>query len=108
MSTAVEDGLVSDATGKNALYKIHVSLGKIVNQLNEQEKPNVRSASRSPSVSVAGDDQSAVDDDGGSVAAAPTAVKEEDASDDGMASDASTVKPREEGSFADEMDEDED
>lgn len=79
-----------------------------MNQLNEQEKPNVRSGSRSPSVSVAGDDQSAVDDDGGSVAAAPTDVKEEDASDDGMASDHSTVKPREEGSVADEMDEDED
>lgn len=77
-----------------------------MNQLNEQEKPNVRSASRSVSVSVAGDDQSVVDDDGGDVAAAPTAVKEEDDSDEDMASDASTVKPREEGSVADEMDED--
>ncbi|RKU41775.1 hypothetical protein DL546_003686 [Coniochaeta pulveracea] len=34
VSDAVESGLVSDATGRNALYKIHVSLGKIVNNLD--------------------------------------------------------------------------
>jgi condensin complex subunit 3 len=28
--------LISDATGRNALYKIHVSLGKIVNALAEK------------------------------------------------------------------------
>jgi condensin complex subunit 3 len=31
---AVENQLLSDATGRNALYKIHVSLGKIVNNLD--------------------------------------------------------------------------
>ncbi|KAL2128577.1 hypothetical protein VTI74DRAFT_9002 [Chaetomium olivicolor] len=31
---AVENQLLSDATGRNALYKIHVSLGKIVNALD--------------------------------------------------------------------------
>ena len=35
VSTAIEDKLISDATGRNALYKIHVSLGKIVNNLTE-------------------------------------------------------------------------
>jgi condensin complex subunit 3 len=34
VSDAVQSGLVTDATGRNALYKIHVSLGKIVNNLD--------------------------------------------------------------------------
>ncbi|OBT84466.1 hypothetical protein VE02_06450 [Pseudogymnoascus sp. 03VT05] len=36
---AVEDKLVPDATGRNALFKIHVSLGKIVNSLTQKEGP---------------------------------------------------------------------
>jgi condensin complex subunit 3 len=36
VSIAIEDKLISDATGRNALYKIHVSLGKIVNNLTER------------------------------------------------------------------------
>src|SRR5438045_2307069 len=31
--TAIDDKIISDATGRNALFKIHVSLGKIVNTL---------------------------------------------------------------------------
>jgi len=38
VSSAVDDKLVVDATGRNALFKIHVSLGKIVNALAEKEK----------------------------------------------------------------------
>ncbi|KAJ4159328.1 uncharacterized protein LMH87_008233 [Akanthomyces muscarius] len=34
---AVEEGVVTDAPSKNALYKVHVSLGKIVNALDEQQ-----------------------------------------------------------------------
>ncbi|KAF5024634.1 hypothetical protein F66182_3398 [Fusarium sp. NRRL 66182] len=49
VTVAVEDGLLSDATSRNALYKIHVSLGKIVNALDEQ-KPSIRRTSRSTSV----------------------------------------------------------
>jgi len=37
VSAAVDDKLVSDATGRNALYKIHVSLGKIVNNLGDKQ-----------------------------------------------------------------------
>jgi condensin complex subunit 3 len=38
VSEAVDDKkLTLDATGRNSLYKIHVSLGKIVNSLNEKE-----------------------------------------------------------------------
>ncbi|KAI1654507.1 condensin subunit Cnd3 [Daldinia decipiens] len=60
ISTAVEENLVSDATSKNAIYKIHVSLGKIVNQLNEQDKMSRRSASRS--VSLAPDEKAIAED----------------------------------------------
>jgi condensin complex subunit 3 len=34
---AVDDKLVADATGRNALFKIHVSLGRIVNSLGEKQ-----------------------------------------------------------------------
>ena len=37
VSTAIDDKLIADATGRNALYKIHVSLGKIVNSLSEKQ-----------------------------------------------------------------------
>ncbi|KPM37591.1 Condensin complex subunit 3 [Neonectria ditissima] len=49
VSAAVEDGILSDATSRNALYKAHVSLGKIVNALDEQQ-PNQRRTSRSVSL----------------------------------------------------------
>ncbi|KAI2613135.1 ARM repeat-containing protein [Hypoxylon fragiforme] len=53
ISSAVEDNLMSDATGRNALYKIHVSLGKIVNQLAaDQDKASLASGSNRRSVSV--------------------------------------------------------
>ena len=51
MSEAVEEGLISDATSRNALYKIHVSLGKIVNSMDEQQQSN-RRTSRSVSVNM--------------------------------------------------------
>ncbi|KAI0166584.1 ARM repeat-containing protein [Xylariaceae sp. FL1272] len=50
VTSAVEEELLTDATSRNALYKIHVSLGKIVNQLGEQDKMSQmshRSVSRS-------------------------------------------------------------
>jgi condensin complex subunit 3 len=31
---AIEEKVISDAAGRNALYKIHVSLGKIVNNMS--------------------------------------------------------------------------
>ncbi|KAJ3562560.1 hypothetical protein NPX13_g8525 [Xylaria arbuscula] len=53
VSAAVDDNLLNDATGRNALYKIHVSLGKIVNSLNEGDKMSRRSRSVSVANSVA-------------------------------------------------------
>ena len=34
---AVEDGLLTDATSRNSLYKVHVALGKIINALDENK-----------------------------------------------------------------------
>jgi condensin complex subunit 3 len=44
VSVAVDDKLISDATGRNALYKIHVSLGKIVNSLTEKTSRSRKSS----------------------------------------------------------------
>ncbi|KAH6603438.1 condensin complex subunit 3 [Trichoderma cornu-damae] len=44
VSEAVEEGLVTDTTGRNALYKIHVSLGKIVNSLDDQRPAHSRTS----------------------------------------------------------------
>ncbi|KAK0646381.1 nuclear condensing complex subunit [Cercophora newfieldiana] len=56
---AVDAQIISDATGRNALYKIHVSLGKIVNNLDAAAADPAaaggvfrRSVSRSTSVGV--------------------------------------------------------
>lgn len=51
VSAAVDEGLLSDATSRNALYKLHVSLGKIVNTLDEQQSL-VRGNSRSMSINI--------------------------------------------------------
>lgn len=89
VSAAVEDNVVADATGRNALYKIHVSLGKIVNQLDAQVGAEgilrrsvsvshsvSTSARRSVAGSVVGDDEEE------STVLAPETVKEEDVEDD--------------------------
>ncbi|TGJ86680.1 hypothetical protein E0Z10_g2098 [Xylaria hypoxylon] len=71
VSAAVDEGLLTDATGRNALYKIHVSLGKIVNALGEGDKMSRRSRSVSVATSgatgdrsVATGDRSVITDDG--------------------------------------------
>lgn len=53
VSDAVETNLISDTTGRNALYKIHVSLGKIVNSLDQQKEAGFRRSTASRSVSLA-------------------------------------------------------
>lgn len=44
VSAAVDDKSLSDATGRNALYKIHVSLGKIVNGFTEKASKGRKSS----------------------------------------------------------------
>lgn len=68
VSAAIDDKLIADATGRNALFKIHVSLGKIVNSLTE--KPlSIRGRKSSPIVDDAMEDKTTLttkDDDGAS------------------------------------------
>jgi condensin complex subunit 3 len=72
ISLAVDDKKMAlDATGRNSLYKIHVSLGKIVNSLNEKDKDGAkekgrgsRKSSVTPSVLAGGDEEDAEDDVG--------------------------------------------
>ena len=47
VSVAIEGKLISDATGRNALYKIHVSLGKIVNNMTEKGASGRKSSAAS-------------------------------------------------------------
>ncbi|KAF4984549.1 hypothetical protein FZEAL_283 [Fusarium zealandicum] len=92
VSAAVEDGLLSDATSRNALYKIHVSLGKIVNALDEQQ-PSHRRISRSTSVLT--EQQSPEEDK--TIVEEPR-IKEEDEESDG------TVVPDEDrGSLVEDL-----
>lgn len=84
VSIAVEEGLLSDATSRSALFKLHVSLGKIVNALDEQQ-PAHRRTSRSTSVIL--DHQSPEEEK--TVMEEPS-IKEEDEESDG------TVVPKEE------------
>ncbi|KAI1844126.1 hypothetical protein JX266_009799 [Neoarthrinium moseri] len=98
VSLAVEENLLSDATSRNALYKIHVSLGKIVNQLTEQEKGTRRSISRSVSVSVAGDDRTVTED---SILTQEPIKEEEDSGDDGPSND--TIRQTEGESIVEEL-----
>jgi condensin complex subunit 3 len=59
VTIAVNDRLVSDTTGRNALNKIHVSLGKIVANMGEAE---VGSRRISRSMSVATEDKTGSED----------------------------------------------
>ncbi|KAI0834431.1 condensin subunit Cnd3 [Hypoxylon sp. FL0890] len=100
VSVAVEENILSDATSRNALYKIHVSLGKIVNQLGEQDKMSRRSASRS--VSLAPDDKT-ITEDVTVVPAPPIEEQEEDAAEDDIDTTATTIKKSEGDSLVDDL-----
>lgn len=107
MCDAVENQLLSDTTGRNALYKIHVSLGRIVNALDVAAEGAAAAASRyRGSVSRA----SSVGFDAGPGGSAPpedrtvvqheVQIKEEEEDDD----DAATVIHRStEQSLVDEL-----
>lgn len=96
MSIAVEENLLSDATSRNALYKIHVSLGKIVNQLGEQDKMSRRSGSRS--VSLAPSDDKTITEDITVIHEPAIEEEQEDgAQEEGGEGDTSTTMRRSEG-----------
>lgn len=57
----MDSKVLADATSRNALYKIHVALGKIVNALGEQAETGRRmSRSTSASASVLGEERTVV------------------------------------------------
>lgn len=101
MSEAVETNLISDTTGRNALYKIHVSLGKIVNGLDQQREAGQRRSTPSRSGSLAPDEVA----NRTAAAAGKTAVPEpdikeedeeaEEEEDEGNGSDNTVVRTNE-------------
>ena len=91
VSEAVENQILSDATGRNALYKIHVSLGKIVNSLDAgPESGWRRSTSR---MSVGFEDRTVVED---KTVLMEADIKEEEEEGDGMDEIEATVVHHEE------------
>jgi condensin complex subunit 3 len=85
ISQAVDGQILSDATGRNALYKLHVSLGKIVNNLDAAGDGMTvlgrRSTSRATSASIL-DDKTVLDDrtvtEDATVMGEPTIKEEEE------------------------------
>ncbi|KAJ1337279.1 condensin complex subunit 3 [Microdochium nivale] len=97
-NAAVDDNLLTDATGRNALYKLHVSLGKIVNSYTEQDRASTaprrtasRSVSAAPTDSVLDEDRTITRDDPTVVAVQPR-IDEEATEDDGDMSVASSSR----------------
>lgn len=85
VSAAIEEKLIGDATGRNALFKIHVSLGKIVNLLIEKEKslPPGRKSSVAPSVADEDRTVMTIEDDGEAEKTELVKVEEEDEDEEG-------------------------
>ncbi len=112
VSEAVDTQLVAEATGRNALYKIHVSLGKIVNNLDTAQEAGFgrRSVSRATSVSMSVEDRTVVPED--KTVLLDTDIKEED-EDEGQEGggsaettimpDATVIRHEEEDSLVDDL-----
>ncbi|KAI1637648.1 condensin subunit Cnd3 [Biscogniauxia mediterranea] len=83
VSSAVEENLVSDATSRNALYKIHVNLGKIVNQLGAEQPATSSRRSTSRSVSAAPSDRTTASTTTGTGAASRGGRELEDVDEEG-------------------------
>jgi condensin complex subunit 3 len=83
VTIAVDDKLLSDATGRNALYKIHVSLGKIVNSLGEIQ--GRQSSAAEGRTSMTPEDRTVVpgdDDDEKTIMTTTTRVKDEESDEE--------------------------
>jgi condensin complex subunit 3 len=78
VSTAIDDKLIADATGRNALFKIHVSLGKIVNSFMEKSSKGRRKSSP-----IVEDKTVLADEDASDVTIQAQAVKVEEEDDEG-------------------------
>lgn len=86
----METNLIADTTGRNALYKIHVSLGKIVNNLDQAKEAGAagrRGSTVSRSASLGPEEHgarasTAAAEDRAAVSVEPL-IKEEDEDEDG-------------------------
>jgi condensin complex subunit 3 len=110
VSIAVDDKLISDAAGRNALYKIHVSLGKIVNGLGDRRKSSIPDGrmSMAPEEKTDIDEDEDVDVDEKTVMnVAPTIEEDEEAEDDDneetVMGNATTSKRQPRDSLVDEL-----
>ncbi|SPN98340.1 related to condensin complex component cnd3 [Cephalotrichum gorgonifer] len=101
VESAVDSKLLADATSRNALYKIHVALGKIVNALGEQQQESTRRLSRSTSASVFGDDRSVVDEK--TVVEERTVLHEPDIKEEDASEDEGTVVAAEQDSLVEDL-----
>ncbi|KAK0723119.1 condensin subunit Cnd3-like protein [Lasiosphaeria miniovina] len=103
---AVDTQLLADATSRNALYKIHVSLGKIVNNLDAAQEQQLqvgnnfrRSVSRSTSLGGLEDNNKTVVPDDKTALLTQADIKEEEEGDEGstVMNDATVIhKPEDE------------
>ncbi len=107
VSEAVDAQLLADATGRNALYKIHVALGKIVNTLDQPPPMDGwarRSVSRAASIATsvathagpAAIDEEEDDGDRTVVVDRTVVIKEEEEDEDDVDTPETTVVHREE------------
>jgi condensin complex subunit 3 len=104
VSEAVDSQLLVDATGRNALYKIHVALGKIVNNLDQAQQDigfGRRSVSRAVSVaSMASTALTSVTADDTTIVEERTVIKEEDEAGD---EETTVVRYKQEDSLVDDI-----
>ncbi|CAI6085340.1 unnamed protein product [Clonostachys chloroleuca] len=102
VSDAVENGLLTDATSRNSLYKIHVSLGKIVNALDERQatERTSRRASGTNEPSVSGEKSSVGDK---STEADESKIEEQEDEDEPEATVVASKKEPQDESLVDEL-----
>lgn len=93
---------MTDATSRNSLYKIHVSLGKIVNALDERQatERTSRRASGTNEPSVSGDKSSVGDK---STEADESKIEQQEDEDEPEATVVASKNQPEDGSLLDEL-----
>lgn len=99
VSEAVEQNLISDTTGRNALYKIHVSLGKIVNALDQAKEAGMRRGSRSSmsrSESLVPEEHAVNREERAATVGTEPQIKEEEEGEDGVSVAESVANAQEE------------
>ncbi|KAL2887217.1 Condensin complex subunit 3 [Ceratocystis lukuohia] len=87
VSEAVESNLLSDASSKNSLYKLHVTLGKIVNSLKPKQNQSM----------LSGAEKSSIHDTSGMTSTMSTSVKAEEYDEEEASDNTVTAKDDQDG-----------